>query len=263
MTTIHITNGDVAAASLRAALASTQRNEEVLALRDNLAFGPIRAVDSDVHERAAFWQQVLDERDRDVVSELNEQNATLERLVGSAATNIVVWHAQSASDQLMLRRVAWYLRTQPQRLNEVALGTRELPRETAPRADGASTIGMFGADALAARIRKAAPISVLRIGRLALEWQDVRRLNGDVRCWRENRFVTGTYAPIDDAWLQHTDDRWQMATNVAAQVMKVDFGVCVTDAIALWRCRELVTAGRLALSGEARQQWRDVQVRRP
>lgn len=263
MTTIHITNGDVAAASLRAALASTQRNEEVLALRDDLAFGPIRAVDSDVHERAAFWQQVLDERDRDVVSELNEQNATLERLVGSAATNIVVWHAQSASDQLVLRRVAWYLRTQPQRLNEVALGTRELPRETAPRADGASTIGMFGADALAARIRKAAPISVLRIGRLALEWQDVRRLNGDVRCWRENRFVTGTYAPIDDAWLQHTDDRWQMATNVAAQVMKVDFGVCVTDAIALWRCRELVTAGRLALSGEARQQWRDVQVRRP
>ncbi|CBW73818.1 Hypothetical protein RBRH_00377 [Mycetohabitans rhizoxinica HKI 454] len=262
MTTIHITNGDVAATSLRAALASAQRNEEVLALRDDLAFGPIRAVDSDVHERAAFWQQVLDEQDRDVASELNEQNAALARLVESAM-NIVVWHAQSASDQLMLRRVAWYLRTQPQRLNEVALGARELPRETAPRADGASAIGMFGADALATRIRKAAPISVLRIGRLALEWQDVRRLNGDVRCWRENRFVTGTYAPIDDAWLQHTDDRWQMATHVAARVMKGDFGACVTDAIALWRCRELATAGRLALSGEARRQWRDVQVRRP
>ncbi|UDG81837.1 DUF1835 domain-containing protein [Candidatus Vallotia cooleyia] len=262
MTTIHIINGDLAAASLRIALVSARRNEEVLVLRDDLAFGPIGTVDSDAYERVAFWQQVLDNRDLDIRSHLKEQNTTLERLVKSAR-NIVVWHAQSASDQLMLRRIVWYLYTQPQRLNEVALSANELPCEVTPRADGASTISMFGADMLATRIRKAAPISVLRIGRLALEWQNIRRLNGDIRCWRENCFVTSTCTPIDNAWLQHIDDRWQVATQVAARVIKGDFGVCVTHAIALWRCRELATVGRLVLSSETSRQWRDVQVRRP
>lgn len=262
MTTIHITNGDMAAASLRAALAAANRDDEVLALRDDLAFGPIRRLDTDVHERAAFWQQVLQQQDRDVKHELDEQNAALERLVASDR-NIVVWHAQSAADQLMLRRVAWHLRTLPQRLNEVALDARDLPPEMTPRADCATAVSMFATDMLAALIGKAAPISVLRIGRLALEWQEARRLNGDVRCWRQNMFVTSTYASIDDAWVEHTNNRWRAATDVAAAIMDGDFGACVSDAIAFWRCRELAAAGRLVLSGDPRRHWSGVQVRRP
>lgn len=64
-------------------------------------------------------------------------------------TQIVIWHGQSAGDQLMLRRVAFHLRNAPQRLNEAKLSAQDLLIAT----------------------NDTAPISVLRISRLALEWR--------------------------------------------------------------------------------------------
>ena len=48
----------------------------------------------------------------------------------------------------------------------------------------------------------AAPISVLRISRLALEWQEVKQINSETRRWRENTFISGSYADIDESILQ-------------------------------------------------------------
>ncbi|MEA3129237.1 MAG: hypothetical protein QOF46_1032, partial [Paraburkholderia sp.] len=58
MSTIHLTNGDVAAESLRAALRDAGRDDRVHALRDDLAVGPLRGVDDAPHVRADFWDRV-------------------------------------------------------------------------------------------------------------------------------------------------------------------------------------------------------------
>jgi hypothetical protein len=121
---------------------------------------------------------------------------------------------------------------------------------------------MFKPDALAARVKTAAPISVLRIGRLALEWQDAKRADGEMRCWRNNMITTGAYAQIDGAWLENATHEWLPAARVAADVMAGDFGACVSDTIAFWRCRELAAAGRLLLRGDTRH-WRGADVRLP
>src|ERR1700759_5621740 len=120
MSMIHVTNGDTAAESLREAWRLAGRDERVVALKDDLAIGPLKGVDDNQETRAAFWQQVLDQHKIDFIASLKEQDALLQGLVRSDA-QVVVWHGQSASDQLTLRRVAYYLRNAPQRLNETRL----------------------------------------------------------------------------------------------------------------------------------------------
>ena len=54
------------------------------------------------------------------------QDALVDSLVRDEA-QVVIWHGQSAADQLTLRRVAYHLRNTPQRMNEAQLSERDLP----------------------------------------------------------------------------------------------------------------------------------------
>ena len=105
MSTIHVTNGDHAAEILREALHAAAREERVMPLKDDLAVGHLRGIDDTPESRALFWQQVLNEHKLDFISKLREQDMLLRELA-QATGQVVVWHGQSAADQLTLRRVA-------------------------------------------------------------------------------------------------------------------------------------------------------------
>jgi hypothetical protein len=261
MSTIHLTNGDVAADALRDALRRASRTDRVLALRDDLAVGPLRGADDTVDERADFWRDVSDDMQRDFVGEFEEQAEALDRLVNDQS-HIVVWHGESAADQLTLRRVCYYLRNVPQRLNEVRLSVRDLTDPGAwahSRRDRATSVGMFSPDVLQTRLADAAPISVLRISRLALEWQEVKQANGETRRWRDNTFTSGTFGELDSFIVEQASSAWQPAARIAAQVMSGDMGFLISDRIVLWRFRELAAAGRVQLRGDATA-WRTLEL---
>jgi hypothetical protein len=257
MSTIHVTNGDHAAEILRETLQVARRDERVIALKDDLAIGHLRGIDDTPETRALFWQQVLNEQKVDFISKLREQDMLLRELAQGTG-QVVVWHGQSASDQLTLRRVAYTLRNAPQRLNEARLSADDLPlvtdgdgtQQRRGRTDGATAVGMFTVAELGAKLLTAAPISVLRISRLALEWQEVKQINSETRRWRDNTFVSGTYSDIDETILQIASEGWLEARRLAGQVMGASFGFLVSDAIAFWRCRELVAAGKLEIRGD-------------
>lgn len=261
MSTIHITNGDVAADSLRQALRRADRDDAVLALRDDLAVGSLQGVDDAPYERAAFWQRVFGDAERDFIAKFAEQADALQAVV-EATTHVVVWHGQSAADQLTLRRVCFHLREMPQRLNEVRLSIDDLTGELGKplrRPDRATSVGMYAPELLLARLPSAAPISVLRIGRLALEWQEVKQADAELRRWRDNTFASGTFSDIDTQIFEHAVDGWQPAGRVAAAVMTTGNGLLVSDAIVLWRLRELASANRLQLRGET-DDWRSLEL---
>ncbi|SAK94142.1 hypothetical protein AWB75_06771 [Caballeronia catudaia] len=254
MNMIHVTNGDCAAQSLAEALRRAEREERVIALRDDLAVGPIRDIDESPLARATFWRQVLNSA-IDFEDELEEQQA----LFGGLArgdSQIVVWHGQSAADQLTLRRVAYHLRNAPQRLNEAKLNHDDLTlaaddkdTDHVGRADRATAVGMFSPKQLHAKLPTAAPISVLRISRLALEWQEAKHANADTRRLRDNMLVSGTWLDVDEALLDLAGPEWQPARQIAGAAMGQRFDFMLSDSIAFWRCRELVTAGRLKIRG--------------
>ena len=269
MSIIHVTNGDHAAEILREALQTAARGERVIPLKDDLAVGQLRGIDDNPETRALFWQQVLNEQKFDFISKLKEQDALLRELAQDSG-QVVIWHGQSASDQLTLRRVAYTLRNTPQRLNEAKLTHEDLPFVTAGdgtpqrrgREDGVTAVGMFTAAELGDKLPTAAPISVLRISRLALEWQEVKQINSDTRRWRDNTFISGTFSDIDETILHIANDGWQEARRLAGEVMGASFGFLVSDSIALWRCRELVAAGKLEMRGDFAR-LADAKLRRP
>ncbi|HWT38159.1 MAG TPA: DUF1835 domain-containing protein [Paraburkholderia sp.] len=264
MSTIHITNGDVAADSLRKALDRAGRTDAVLALRDDLAVGPLQGIDDTPRVRADFWQRVSGDDARDFVGEFEAQAAGLKAVI-HGTTHVVVWHGQSAADQLTLRRVCFHLREMPQRLNEVRLSIDDLTDDaSAPlrRPDQATSVGMFAPDLLLKHLPGAAPISVLRIGRLALEWQDVKLADAELRRWRDNTFTSGSFAELDALIVEDAVDGWQFAGRVAARVMAADNGLLVSDTLLLWRLRELAAAGQLQLRGET-EMWRSLELNVP
>ncbi|MCC8405516.1 DUF1835 domain-containing protein [Paraburkholderia sp. MMS20-SJTN17] len=261
MSTIHLTNGDVAAETLRIALAQAGRDDRVQPLRDDLAVGPLRGIDDGPHVRAGFWERVSANTQRDFVREFREQAAVLDGLATSRA-NLVVWHGESASDQLMLRRVCYLLNRRPQRLNAVRLSITDLTDRRASahtREDRATSVGMFAPDVLRTRLPDAAPISALRISRLALEWQEVTQANGETRRWRDNAFTSGGFAELDALILERTTDDWQPAARVAAHVMTAPLGFLVSDSIVLWRIRELEAQQRIRLRGDTNA-WRSLEL---
>ncbi|KVV47252.1 hypothetical protein WK81_06075 [Burkholderia ubonensis] len=250
MSTIHVIQGGSAAASLSEALAQAGRDERVVGLLDDLAVGPLKGVDETPEIRAAFWQRVLGDQIPDWKAEVEREFARLD-LLAMDTGQVVVWHAPSVGDKLLLRRVAYHLRNVPQRLNEVRLSEADLGAAST-RADRACATGMFSPAQLLAKLPEAAPISVLRIGRLALEWQEAKHLDAELRYWVSNTIKSGHYGDLDALILAHAEDGWLPARRLAGGVMAdADRGgLFVSDSIALWRCRELAAAGRLELQDD-------------
>ncbi|WP_153099193.1 DUF1835 domain-containing protein [Paraburkholderia hayleyella] len=248
MTPIHITHGDTAADSLRRALQLANRDGKIEVMRDDLAVGPLRGIDDTSEARSEFWLQVIGDTAHDLDQTLNEQAAMLEQLASSSAP-IVMWHGQSTGDQLALCRLCYHLRNSPQRLNEVRLSASHLAFDT-HRADQATAIGMFEPEILSTHIADAAPISILRISRLALEWQEVKQANGETRRWRNNTFTSGSFAELDTFILERTAETWQRATPIVAALMAADMGFLVSDRLAFWRLHGLAAHGRIQLRGD-------------
>jgi len=74
-------------------------------------------------------------------------------------------------------------------------------------------------------------------------------LDNEVRRWRANTFVSGTFAEIDNAILEETSAEWTPYLESAARVRRhVD--AAASDAIVGWRCRELAATGRLSLDDD-------------
>ncbi|WP_322063196.1 DUF1835 domain-containing protein [Paraburkholderia sp. J63] len=259
MTTIHLIHGEPAAAALRQALQAREAErraetalaaapaERVIALADDLTVGPLRDIDEAGNpgavQRAAFWQRL-----GGVSETLAQDDCAALAAVEAADAHVVIWHTHDAADQLALRRICYRLRTAPQRLNEVRLAAGDLsgPPDAA-------------ASRLHARLPDAAPISVLRITRLALEWQEAKFANGEMRRWRDNTFTSGTWADLDALILEILDAAppvnppaaagapWLACDTLGAALVRGGAGFTVGEPVVLWRLRELASAGELRL----------------
>jgi hypothetical protein len=161
---LHLTCGDLAADSVRQLLGEGN-SDEVRVLRDDLAVGPLADIESPFcAERVAFWEGVwpvaLTPRpDFTGVADDAEFLAGL----ASQSRPVTVWHGDSASEQLMLARVA-ALEGSALPFCEVVCGSGD------SRVGTRMAVSMHASDALAAlyQPRSAEPA---RIVELASQWR--------------------------------------------------------------------------------------------
>lgn len=250
MSYLHVVNGDSAAEILTDALAVAGRDERVIGLLDDLAIGPLEQIDDAPHARAAFWRTVYDAQDPEFTDTLGAEMASIAAIVESD-TEVVVWHGRSAGDQLALRRVAFHLRTMPERFNEVGLTLHELDPDRVG-AGGQTAIGQYPSDALRARLPSIAPVSVLRLTRLALEWQELKHVNSEIRRLYTDTFVGSAFCELDALIVERLDGGWQGLNRFVGAVMVANTGFFATDSVIHWRIRSLVDAGAVAMRGQGR-----------
>ena len=249
---LHLTCGDGAANALRAAMTSGGlAPAPIRVMPDDLAVGPLHGVDTPpCLDRARFWHQLGGEvlADRAIATELS---ADAKWLRAPDVERVCLWHGDSASEQLLLRRVCALL---PERVELLAVagGTGECRSATR------KAIAMLDATTLAAQ-----PVQTLdneQRQRLGEEWRRWISRDDELRLWLDGHLHGASYALIDNHLLAACNYDWQPARHLIGQTMASVDGLFVTDLLAAWRLRQLALEGRLSTRGEAL--WDDLEVRR-
>lgn len=249
----HLTCGDLAADSVRPLLGD---GDEFRVLRDDLAVGPLADIESPpCAKRVAFWEGVwpigLAPR-----PDFAGVAADAQWLAGLASQSrpVTVWHGDSASEQLLLARVAAALEGSALPLREVACGTGD------SRVDTRKAVSMHAPDALAALYQPRA-VEPQRMAELASQWRAAVQESAAVRRWIDGRFVGEGYARIDTELAASCGDNWMPLARAMAEVMRHCDGFFATDLFLYWRARELAERGAIELSDSAAADYSSVQAR--
>lgn len=250
----HITCGDLAADSVRQLLAE---GNEVRILRDDLAVGPLADIEAPpCRVRLAFWEGVwpVGLEPRPDFSGIANDAEWLTRLADQPR-QITVWHGDSASEQLMLARVAAALEGSSIPLYEVACGTGD------SRVGARMAVSMHASEALTA-LYQPRLVEPARITDLANLWRASVEENAAIQRWVDGRFLGEGNAQIDGELLAACRDDWMPLARAMAEVMGHCDGFFPTDLFLYWRARELAKRGVIELSAGAEAEYSKVQVRR-
>lgn len=253
----HLTCGDLAADSVRQLLAS-DNDAEVRVLRDDLAVGPLVDIECPpCPARVAFWEDVwpaamVPRPDFTGVAADAEWLAALP----SQSRPVTVWHGDSASEQLLLTRVAAALEGLSLPMHEVICGTGD------SRVRTRMAVSMHAPDVLAG-LYQPRPVDAARVAELASQWRAAIAENAAIRRWVDGHFIGEDHQLIDNQLTEACSQDDRPLARAVAEVMGHCDGFFATDLFLYWRARELARQGVLALSGDKGEGYQDVQVRRP
>lgn len=250
---LHLVCGDGAAEALhRAVEAGVLVEKRIRVMPDDLAVGPLSDVDvPPCEQRAAFWHALGGEalRYREIAIEMATEVSWLRSPDVSVVT---LWHGDSASEQLLLRRVCALLPANVT-LRSVGAGSGQC------RCEDRHAIAMLGPIELANALAASHELDAAERQRLAADWHRARVANDELRLWLDGELSGTTYAHIDRVLLESASEHWRPVQSVIGPTMAYVEGLFVSDLLAAWRLRELVAAGRLELRGDGL--WSESEVR--
>jgi len=228
-------------------------------LRDDLAVGPLGDVDTPpCAARAAFWGAVWPAGLTPVPDFAADLPADAQWLGGPGLEDrpVTVWHGDSASEQLLLARVASALEGSTVALIEVPCGTGN------SWVQSRQAVAMHAPQALLA-LAKPRVVEAERRASLAAQWRAAVADDGLIHRWQAGRFTAEDYQIIDAALLRHARAEPQPLARVMAEVMARCDGFFATDFFLFWRARELAASGQLVIDGEPGEHgYSGLQVRR-
>ncbi|WP_313550420.1 DUF1835 domain-containing protein [Pseudomonas sp.] len=239
----HVVCGDVAAKGVRQVI-DTEATSLLRIMRDDLAVGPL----VDVHQppcpvRSAFWEAVWpdDVPAPDFSLQLADDATWLEH---AALGNlpITLWHGDSASEQLLLCRIAAALHDSSVALYSVPCGTHRSDVQTR------RAVGQCSPELLK-QLYSPGLILPEQQQELARAWHEAVEAKADIRQWLGSTFRYSGYEAVDTILIQHCTSEWQPLTHVMAEAMVRSEGFFATDTFLGWRARDLAHRGLLVLQG--------------
>nr|WP_312509126.1 DUF3658 domain-containing protein [Pseudomonas luteola] len=239
----HVVCGDVAAKGVRQVI-DTEATSLLRIMRDDLAVGPL----VDVHQppcpvRSAFWEAVWpdDVPAPDFSLQLADDATWLEH-AAQGNRPITVWHGDSASEQLLLCRIAAALHDSSVALYSVPCGTHRSDVQTR------RAVGQCSPELLK-QLYSPALILPEQQQELARAWHEAVEAKAGIRQWLGGTFRYSSYETVDTILLQHCTPEWQPLARVIVEVMVRSEGFFATDTFLGWRARDLAHRGLLVLQG--------------
>lgn len=255
----HLVCGDNAVAGVSHVIGQQAAEAGMHVLRDDLAVGPLRDVDTmPCAARVAFWGAVWPAGVKPVPDFAADLPADAQWLAGLALQErpVTVWHGDSASEQLLLARVAHALEGSGVSLIEVPCGTGN------SWVQSRQAVAMHAPQALLT-LAKPRVVEAERRASLAAQWRAAVADDGLIHRWQAGRFTAEDYQIIDAALLRHARAEPQPLARVMAEVMARCDGFFATDFFLFWRARELAASGQLVVDGEPGEHgYSGLQVRR-
>lgn len=250
---LHLVCGDGAADALhRAVEAGVLTEKRIRVMPDDLAVGPLSDVDTPpCLQRAAFWHELGGDalQAREIAIEM----ATEVNWLHSPDVSIVtLWHGDSASEQLLLRRVCALLPAHVT-LRSVGAGSGQC------RCDDRHAIAMLKPVELANALAASHELDAAERQRLGEDWQRALAENAELRLWLNGELSAASYAHIDRILLESATEKWRPVRSIIGPTMAYVEGLFVSDLLAVWRLRAQVAAGALELRGE--DFWKNGEVR--
>lgn len=241
----HLVCGDAAVPVVTLALGQDQVEDSLRVLRDDLAVGPLADIEQPpCTARVAYWQALWPQAMLlpDFRGGLNDDAHWLAAL-GQQERPVTVWHGDSASEQLLLARVAATLEDTNLSLWEVSCGTGD--SGVASR----RSVTMFEPEDIPA-LYQPQRVGRQRQRQLAAQWRATLAENAPIRRWRDGAFLGEDHGAIDASLVQWCSAQWQPLMRLLAEVMARCDGFFPTDMFLFWRVRELAASGLLELAGE-------------
>lgn len=250
---LHLVCGDGAADALqRAVAAGVLTEKKIRVMPDDLAVGPLSDVDAPpCLQRAAFWHELGGDalREREIASEMATD---VNWLRSPDAAIVTLWHGDSASEQLLLRRVCALLPAHVT-LRSVGAGSGQC------RSEDRHAIAMLKPEELANALAGSHELGAAERQRLGADWHRALAENAQLRLWLDGQLTGAGYAHIDRILLDSASESWRPVQSLIGPTMAYVDGLFVSDLLAAWRLREQVAAGALQLRGD--DFWSNAEVR--
>jgi hypothetical protein len=264
--TLHVVFTPSGAGSLRPALTSAGRDDQVIALFDNLSFGPINPAAS--ASRAEWVENQLGWTNWEEVTALSER----------------FWHEALSPDH---RKVAWLSRRSAMeyagflewlwRLGDQPCEIVDLTEVKAPRR---SELGPPTPATLAISVAMLTPKQIRdnqlfdQAKALSAEarsahqdlWGQLRAENAPLRVLKRNTLVSAPISFFDSLLMSFVNDDWQRVARVVGHALASQMDDCIFqtgDLVLAARVGALVEAGRLELHGESALEMQASKVRLP
>lgn len=254
----HLVCGDNAVEGVTHIIGAETAKQSLRVMRDDLAVGPLVDVDTPpCQSRSDFWQQVWPasvQPQPDFGPSLSADALWLNGLARQQQA-ITVWDGDSASEQLLLARVAAALEGSNVELWRVACGSGDSRVETR------KAVAMHSPEALAA-LHQPKLLRTAQRQQLAAQWHAAVAENADIRRWRDGAFHGESHEHIRQRMLHFCTDQWQPLGRVMASVMAECNGFFATDFFLWWCARELVASGELVFSAPLETAYTEQTVKR-
>jgi uncharacterized protein DUF3658/uncharacterized protein DUF1835 len=248
--TLHIVFGSSAAGSLREALRSMKRDDRVVALDDDLSFGPIDPADPKA--RAVWMEQELGYEIDEVFA------ARVERFWADAlapADRRIAWMSRrSARDYAGF--LEWLWRLGDQACDIVDLTEARFPDRCA---DGAASylslvisLGILSPDQIVAMglLDRAQPLAPDARSHYLATWRRLKPEKAPLRLLSEAGFSSAPITVYDDELLSYAVPTWRKVARIVGEALANQEEIHRCDDLLLAaRVRALANAGRLEARG--------------